>query len=193
MDMANGSGLEPVAGVEPNGHGNGGPPDWVPPTTREDADEAILALSNDIGLILAQLAEDQTAWCARTGRSPADYAAWRRRALFAKVHKEGQLRECKRIRARVLGGFGGEQDVLPLDRLAVVELVSLCREAVEAWLDDGAATGSHRLDARLTRLAATVDRLAAAPGRWVSAAAQRLEVTGLGAGPVGVDGGGPLS
>lgn len=197
MDMANGSALQPVASAEPHGHGNGGSaPEWVPPSTREGADEAILALSNDIGLILAQLAEDQAAWCARTGRSPAEYAAWRRRALFAKVHKESQLRECKRIRARVLGGgFSGEQEVLPLDRLAVVELVALCREAVEAWLDDGADTGSHRLDARLTRLAATVDRLAAAPATWGpgTGSAQHLAVAGLRARPVGADGGGPLS
>src|SRR5882762_9522273 len=73
---------------------------WSPPGSREEADQAILSLSNDIGLILAQLAEDQVAWCDRTGRSPAEYTGWRRRALFAKVHKEGQLRECKRIRTQ---------------------------------------------------------------------------------------------
>jgi len=194
MQMANDNAAQPLISVEPNGHGNGGPPDWIPPVTREGADEAILGLSNDIGLILAQLAEDQPAWCARTGRSPADYATWRRRALFAKVHKEGQLRECKRIRARVLGGNGGEQDALSPDRQAVAELVALCRDAVEAWLDDGADTGSDRLDARLTRLAATVDRIAVrrGPSEPGAATAPRVEVTGLRARPVGVDGAGSL-
>ncbi len=177
--MANHSAVQPTAGVEHDGHpGNGGPHDWLPPTTREEADQAILALSNDIGLILAQLAEDQLAWRARTGRSPADYAAWRRRALFAKVHKESQLRECKRLRARFSGGFGAaEQEIVASDRGAMLELVALCQEAVEAWLDGGADTGSHRLDAGLTRLAATVDRLTGSAGAVPPA--RSVEVAGV--------------
>src|SRR5258706_14627841 len=149
--MVNSSAAQSLAGVEHDGHGNGaGPPEWVPPTSREEADEAVLLLSNDIGLILAQLAEDQLAWCARTGRSPTEYAAWRRRALFAKVHKESQLRECKRIRGRLAAGFagaGGEAGALSVNRGAVEELVALCREAVEAWLEGGGDNGRHRLGA----------------------------------------------
>src|SRR5258706_13797701 len=161
--MVNSSAAQSLAGVEHDGHGNGaGPPEWVPPTSREEADEAVLLLSNDIGLILAQLAEDQLAWCARTGRSPTEYAAWRRRALFAKVHKESQLRECKRIRGRLAAGFagaGGEAGALSVNRGAVEELVALCREAVEAWLDGGGDTGSPRVDAGLTRLGGAIGRV----------------------------------
>lgn len=122
--------------------------EWTPPATREEADQAVLSLSNDIGLILAQLAEDQPAWCGRTGRSPADYAAWRRRALFAKVHKESQLRECKRLRSH-LGA------VEP----AIQELLARAREVVEVWLDGGASAGSMALDSALALLAEQVDRL----------------------------------
>jgi len=125
--------------------------EWTPPATREEADQAILSLSNDIGLILAQLAEDQPSWCGRTGRSPADYAAWRRRALFAKVHKESQLRECKRLRTQ-LGSGGPEHDGL-------VDLLARSREAVEAWLDAGATSGSAALDGALALLAEQLDRL----------------------------------
>ena len=102
--------------------------EWMPPGSREEADQAILSLSNDIGLILAQLAEDQPAWCERTGRSPADYTAWRRRALFAKVHKEAQLRECKRLRAHLVPArnLAGTVQVPP-------ELVARCRDVLRAW------------------------------------------------------------
>jgi hypothetical protein len=147
--------------AETNGNGHGGPHEWIPPSTREEADLAILGLSNDIGLILAQLAEDQAAWCERTGRTPADYAAWRRRALFAKVHKESQLRECKRIRGHFLAGAVVDHEGLRgLERDAFADLLALCREAVDAWLDDGADSGSERLDAALTRVAASVDGVA---------------------------------
>lgn len=124
--------------------------EWMPPATREEADQAILSLSNDIGLILAQLAEDQSSWCGRTGRSPADYAAWRRRALFAKVHKESQLRECKRLRAQ-LGSDNGDR--------GVAELLARSREVVEVWLDGGASSGSVALDTVLALLAEQIDRL----------------------------------
>ena len=122
--------------------------EWIPPSMREEADQAILSLSNDIGLILAQLAEDQPSWCGRTGRSPADYAAWRRRALFAKVHKESQLRECKRLRGQLGAGDN-----------AVVELLARSREVVEVWLDGGASSGSTELDTVLALLAEQIDRL----------------------------------
>lgn len=138
--------------------------EWIAPATREEADQAILSLSNDIGLILAQLAEDQPAWCGRTGRSPADYAAWRRRALFAKVHKESQLRECKRRRAHFSNG-AGDHDGLRAER-EVVELAARSRDVVEVWLDGGASSGSAVLDGALALLAEQVDRLAM--GRSVS-------------------------
>ena len=127
--------------------------EWTPPATREEADQAILSLSNDIGLILAQLAEDSTAWCGRTGRSPADYAAWRRRALFAKVHKESQLRECKRLRVQLSAGVDD-----------VGEALARSRDAVEAWLDCGASTGNLALDGALSVLAEQLDRLPAGRG-----------------------------
>ena len=135
--------------------------EWTPPATREEADMAILSLSNDIGLILAQLAEDQPSWCGRTGRSPADYAAWRRRALFAKVHKEAQLRECKRVRAQLSGG--GFDEAVRGDR-DVLELLVRSREVVEAWLDGGASSGSTSLDGALSVLAEQLDRLPAVRG-----------------------------
>jgi hypothetical protein len=141
--------------------------EWSPPVTREDADQAILSLSNDIGLILAQLAEDQADWCGRTGRSPADFAAWRRRALFAKVHKEGQLRECKRVRAQLSVGGGADASALWGER-HVVEVLDRSRQVVEAWLDAGAASGSDALDSALTVLAAQLDRLVELTGRGVS-------------------------
>lgn len=122
--------------------------EWIPPATREEADQAILSLSNDIGLILAQLAEDQASWCGRTGRSPADYAAWRRRALFAKVHKESQLRESKRMRSQLAAPEPG-----------VLELLAPAREVVEVWLDGGASAGAPALDAALGVLAERVERL----------------------------------
>lgn len=127
--------------------------EWVAPATREEADQAILSLSNDIGLILAQLAEDQPSWCGRTGRSPADYVTWRRRALFAKVHKESQLRECKRLRSQLGVAAGGE-------------LLARSREVVEVWLDAGASSGSAQLDSALAVLAEHIDRLSM--GRNVS-------------------------
>jgi hypothetical protein len=135
-----------VAGIE-----------WTPPVSRDEADRAILSLSNDIGLILAQLAEDQGAWCDRTGRSPADYAAWKRRALFAKVHKEGQLRECKRVRAQFSSG-GAEHEHGRLDR-ETGELLARSRQVIEVWLGDGAASGSIVLDSALSRLAEHIGRV----------------------------------
>jgi hypothetical protein len=135
-------------------HITGAPvPEWTPPRTRWEADQAILSLSNDIGLILAQLAEDQDAWTSRTGRSAADYAAWRRRALFAKVHKEAQLRECKRMRALLSDG----EDV--------GELLVWCHDVVEAWLDDGAPLGDRRLGTVLAGFAEYLDRIDAAGAR----------------------------
>lgn len=136
-------------------HINGGVavPEWSPPRTRWQADQAILALSNDIGLILAQLAEDQAAWSARTARSAADYAAWRRRALFAKVHKEAQLRECKRLRALLSDG----EDV--------GELLVWCHDVVEAWLDEGAPLSDRGLGRVLAGFAEYLDRIDASGAR----------------------------
>jgi hypothetical protein len=130
--------------------------EWIAPRTRDEADEAILGLSNDIGLILAQLAEDQAAWCARTGRSGMDYAAWRRRALFAKVHKEAQLRECKRIRAHLSSGLenGSHRTVSRTDALML-----RCRAAVLAWLDTGGLSSSALLDQALAALAEELDEI----------------------------------
>jgi len=133
--------------------------EWIPPATRGEADQAIMSLSNDIGLILAQLAEDQLSWCGRTGRSPADFAAWRRRALFAKVHKESQLRECKRVRAQLTAG-SIENDGVRGDH-GVLELMERSRHVVETWLDSGAASGIVALDMALAVLAEQLDRLPA--------------------------------
>lgn len=147
-----------VVAVTPPTNGSAHPPEWIPPQTRDAAERAIVDLSNDIGLILAQLAEDQTAWCGRTGRSPADYAAWRRRALFAKVHKEAQLRECKRIRSRL--GNGSE----PEGFVSAAELLAWCRAIVDAWLDDGVGAIGGQLGNTLARLAEYLDGMEAAGG-----------------------------
>jgi hypothetical protein len=139
--------------------GNAGRPaivEWSPPQTREEADHAIINLSNDIGLILAQLAEDENRWCERTKRSAADYAAWRRRALFAKVHKEGQLRECKRVRAQ-LAGLHAEHDS-PRGERETASLLAKCRQVLEVWLDEAFPSGSDPLDNALAGLAEQVDQ-----------------------------------
>jgi len=149
---------EAAAEQPPNGHGPGGPaiPEWSPPRTRAEADQAVISLSNDIGLILAQLAEDQVAWCARTGRTPADYAGWKRRALFAKVHKEGQLRECKRIRTQ-LASTAIDPDDAATALASAAELLAWCRLVVESWLDDGTPSTDGRLGQALARLAEYLD------------------------------------
>jgi hypothetical protein len=139
--------------------------EWSPPQTRGDADQAIISLSNDIGLILAQLAEDEQRWCERTGRSPADYAAWRRRALFAKVHKEGQLRECKRVRAQLAGTHIDHESVRG-DR-ETANLLAGCRQVLDVWLDEAFPSGSDRLDQALAGLAEQVEKLVKRTGsRW---------------------------
>ena len=136
--------------------------EWTPPRTRTEADRAVIDLSNDIGLILAQLAEDQVAWCSRTGRAPSDYAAWRRRALFAKVHKESQLRECKRIRGQ-LGNGSGEAETWSARRdSGAAELLAWCRAIVDAWLDDGVGAVGGELGRTLVRLAEYLDGVDAA-------------------------------
>jgi hypothetical protein len=140
-------------------HTNGSAPwgqEWVRPRTRQDVDEAILALSNDIGLILAQLAEDQPSWCGRTGRTPSDYAAWRRRALFAKVHKEGQLRECKRIRTQ-LTSVQHEPEAERSQGRAIAILIARCHCVLDAWLAQGARLGVIRVDQSLRELAEALD------------------------------------
>jgi hypothetical protein len=144
----------------PRSPGGPGVVDWTPPRTREEVDQAIITLSNDIGLILAQLAEEQAAWCQRTGRAPIDYGAWRRRALFAKVHKEGQLRECKRIRAQLTGAAGEALSQTHADLVA--GLVPLCRHVIEAWIEQGGTPVGTQLDGALSDLAEFVDRLPAA-------------------------------
>jgi hypothetical protein len=126
------------------------PVDWQPPTSREEAETTIVSLSNDIGLILAQLSEDQAAWCQRTGRSAFDYAAWRRRALFAKVHKEHQLRECKRIRFQLTEhpADGEVGDATPLARLRAE-----CHSVLAAWRRVPRSDRDTSLDAALEHLA----------------------------------------
>jgi len=105
---------------------------WIPPATRHEADERIVDLSHDIGLILAQLSEDQASWCERTGRSPSDYLAWRRRALFAKAHKEHQLRDCKRRRTELPEVLSRARDV-EAESYALAELMRRSRRVVLAW------------------------------------------------------------
>ena len=129
-------------------------PSWTPPRTRREADEHVLLLSNDIGLILAQLAEDEMSWCRRTGRTNLDYAAWRRRALFAKVHMERQLRECKRIRSLLSiadtdGAHAGEP--------GADLLVEACRRVLEAW-DADRSDPQQPLDRALLHLAEVVEK-----------------------------------
>ena len=143
----------------PHSNGHGGPsiPEWSPPRTKDDADQSVIDLSNDIGLILAQLAEDQVAWSARTGRTPGDYAAWRRRALFAKAHKEAQLRESKRVRTRLTSGLGESESAGSL-RESSAQLLSWCRLVVEAWIDEGHAA-EGRLGQTLARLAEYLDHV----------------------------------
>jgi hypothetical protein len=131
---------------------NAAPIDWHPPTTRLEAEATILSLSNDIGLILAQLSEDQVAWCQRTGRSPYDYAAWRRRALFAKVHKEHQLRECKRIRFQ-LTDHAAEVDNA---EVLLSRLVAECHRVIDAWRLTPSTGGDRSLDMAMSRLAELV-------------------------------------
>ena len=96
------------------------------PTSATELDEFIAVLIDEIGIILVQLAESAEAWCARTGRSAPDYAAWRRRALIAKAHKEQQLRECKRRRRDVHQASG-----TPGGALAHFEELVLVRGGVE--------------------------------------------------------------
>jgi len=176
--------------VNGNGNGHGGPhlPEWVPPRTRDEADQAIIGLSNDIGLILAQLAEDQAAWCLRTGRAPSDYAAWRRRALFAKVHKEGQLRECKRVRTQ-LSANGVEADG-GLSRGAPAELLAWCRLVVEAWLDGGTPVVEGRLGQALAGLAAYLDHVEAGGGHANGNGNGHHELNGSRVRPVAIEPGG---
>ena len=106
---------------------------WTPPATRHEADERIVELSHDIGLILAQLSEDQASWCERTGRSHSDYLAWRRRALFAKAHKEHQLRDCKRLRAELKDQSFGTQEGGQVVADAFAELIGRSRRVIGAW------------------------------------------------------------
>jgi hypothetical protein len=136
-----------TAHLRAGGWAAAGGDDWVPPDTREGLDAAILELSNDIGLILAQLAEDHEDWCRRTGRDQADHAAWRRRALFAKVHKERQLRECKIARRHLALSSEVASDY------AGGVLVSLCRRVLAVW-GGGLSDGDRvELDAALAQLA----------------------------------------
>jgi hypothetical protein len=141
-----------VSPPDPPSRAHAAPIDWQPPGTREEAEATIVALSNDIGLILAQLSEDQAAWCQRTGRSAFDYAAWRRRALFAKVHKEHQLRECKRIR------FQLSEHVVEVDNdegALLARLTAECYRVIRAWRRaPRQQPGDAGLDAALAHLAA---------------------------------------
>lgn len=100
--------------------------DWVPPATREEAAQRIEELTNDIGIIQAQLAEHSDQWCQRTGLSLVQYMGWRRKALFAKTYKEGQLRQCKRLRA----SFPPSPYE---DGSYISHLLALARNAVAAW------------------------------------------------------------
>ena len=100
--------------------------EWIPPRTRQEADQEIDRLLNDIGIIQAQLAETREAWCERTGLSFEEHAAWRRRAIFAKTFKEGQLRQCKRLRQ-------SWQEGMPPAHHADNGLLDLAHAVVDAW------------------------------------------------------------
>lgn len=102
---------------------NRGRIEWIPPRTRQEADQEIDRLLNDIGIIQAQLAETREAWCERTGLTFEEHAAWRRRAIFAKTFKEGQLRQCKRLRQswlQVTPGLHADGTLLDLANAVVV-------------------------------------------------------------------------
>jgi hypothetical protein len=137
---------------------------WILPTTRHEADERIIELSHDIGLILAQLSEDQASWCVRTGRDPVDYLAWRRRALFAKAHKEHQLRDCKRVRAELsdqaVRTHGGDS----MSARVLAELTARAHRVIGAW--QRAECQDASLEAALADLAAlfTPPPIRAEPG-----------------------------
>jgi hypothetical protein len=150
-----------MASAHPASRMHASPPDWQPPTSREEAEATIVSLSNDIGLILAQLSEDQAAWCQRTGRSPFDYAAWRRRALFAKVHKEHQLRECKRVRFQLMD-HTVDGDVAAGGAVVLAHLVAECHRVLAVWRRSPRVDGP--LDAALAHLA---EQLAAGDGQHV--------------------------
>jgi len=139
------------AGLKERGHL------WVPPCTLLEAEEAIAVLTEDISFIQAQLSEAETEWCVRTGRTGVDYAAWRRRALVAKVYKESHLREAKRIRFVLSGGAVDEGG--GLDRGTAMELLVRSRRVVKAFHLAGAATGNERLDSRLVSLAGLLGRI----------------------------------
>jgi hypothetical protein len=135
---------------------DGGEPGWATPRSRQEVEERILLLSNDIGLILAQLAEDETSWCRRTGRTGLDYAMWRRRALFAKVHKERQLRECKQLRNHPLANEipdGQQHD------FAVSNLLQACARVLAAWNPEPGGGLTRPLDRALQELAAVVENV----------------------------------
>jgi hypothetical protein len=116
---------------------------WAPPQTARQAADLVVTLTNEVSLILAQLAEAPAAWCRRTGRTLEEYQDWRQRALIAKAYKENQLRECKRLRHE-LGESG--------DALAEGPLHDLCVRLLVAWRRGG--TGHNRLlDEALLELA----------------------------------------
>ncbi len=141
---------------------------WSPPADRFEAAAMINELSHDITLILAQLAETPQEWCTRTGRTEQEHARWRRSALFAKAHKENQLRECKRLRQLFSGDVAHDQ-ITCTHSVELAHLRKLSRRVLRAW--EGTATGSTPadLDAALADLAA---ELHGAEGR-VAAAEER--------------------
>ena len=129
---------------------------WLPPADRLEAATMINELSHDITLILAQLAETPQEWCLRTGRTEQDHARWRRSALFAKAHKENQLRECKRLRQLFAGDLAHDPNTCThAGQLA--QLRKLCRRILLTW--EGTATGTMPadLDVALAALAAELE------------------------------------
>jgi hypothetical protein len=125
------------------------------PLSLVELDETIRVLVDEIGLILAQLAEGAEAWCARTSRSSTDYAIWRRRALLAKVYKEQRLRECKR-RRHDLAAAGTSGDRFHTNGTNELLLVR-CRAVLNAWDEEIVSPRASALGRALKALAECLD------------------------------------
>lgn len=136
------------------GHGFVVDEQWSPPKDRAEASTMVNALSHDVTIILAQLAESSEDWCARTGRTEQDHARWRRRALFAKAHKENQLRECKRLRQEFATEDRSHDPKEEASALELGQLELLCRRVVTEWDQSAAVNVPRRLDGALAALAA---------------------------------------
>ena len=119
---------EPERWDDPNRHLGA---DWIPPTSPRAAEDLIATLVSEVDFINLQLAEGRAAWCARTGRAPGEFAAWRRRAFLAKLHKDNQLREARRIRHQLLASA---REAAPAHSAGREQTLSAaCRRVLNQW------------------------------------------------------------